>query len=448
MAQRTTGETGPGSQVRRVAGASFIGTTIEWYDFFIYATAAQLVFGSQFFTALSPAAASLTAVTTIGVSFVARPLGGVLMGHFGDRIGRRAMLVLALLLMGVATVGVGLLPTYAQIGLAAPVLLVVFRLLQGLSAGGEWGGAALMAVEHAPVHRRGLFGAFPQLGAPAGLVLANGAFFLVTSATTAEQFQSWGWRIPFLFSAVLIVVGLFIRLRVDESPEFTELKQRAQRSRRPIAEMLRHHPRPFLVAIGVFVANNGMGYVLLGFVLIHATTRLGVAENTMLLVIVAGALLWMATTMWAAWRSDAVGRRPVYLLGSVWLILWAFPFFLLLDTAAVPMMLAAVLMLAVGLGLTYGPQAALYAELFPARVRYSGASFAYALGAILGGGFAPFASAALTESTGTTLSVSAYMVLLGIVSLIAVVKIPETPEQVRERRRAGTAGGEDRSAGR
>ncbi|WP_026125831.1 MFS transporter [Nocardiopsis gilva] len=429
------GKRGPESQVRRVAGASFIGTTIEWYDFFIYATAAQLVFGQHFFTALSPAAASLTSVTTIGVTFVVRPLGGILMGHFGDRLGRRTMLVLALLLMGVATVGVGLLPTYDQIGLAAPILLVVFRLMQGLSAGGEWGGAALMAVEHAPVHRRGLFGAFPQLGAPTGLVVANGAFFTVTTVLSADQFTAWGWRLPFLFSAVLIIVGLFIRLRVNESPEFARLKEQEQRSRRPITEVLRHHPRTLAVAIGVFVANIGIGYVFLAFILVHATTRLGVGQNTMLLLIVLGALFWIATTLWAAWRSDAVGRRPVYLIGSVWLIVWAFPFFLLLDTASVPLMLAAVLMLAVGLGLTYGPQAALYAELFPARIRYSGASFAYAVAAILGGGITPFAAAVLTESTGTTMSVSAYMVMLGLITLIAVLKIPETADQVRERRR-------------
>ncbi|WP_170181516.1 MFS transporter [Haloactinospora alba] len=432
--------TGSASQLRRVASASFVGTTIEWYDFFIYATAAQLVFGTQFFTDLSPTAANLAAVTSIGVSFVARPLGGIVMGHFGDRVGRRTMLVLALVAMGVATVGVGMLPTYSQIGVAAPVLLVTLRLLQGASAGGEWGGAALMAVEHAPRHRRGFLGAFPQLGAPAGLVAANGVFSAVSAFTSEAQFDAWGWRVPFLVSAVLIAVGLFIRLRVEESPEFDRVREQQERVRRPLVQLLRTHRKQLLIAVGVFIANNGIGYILIAFILGYATSTLGVARNTMLLVIVAGALFWIVTTLWAAHWSDTVGRRPVYLVGSVWLLAWSFPFFLLLDTASVPLMLLAVLMLAAGLGMTYGPQSALYAELFPARVRYSGASFAYALGAVLGGGIVPFASAALQASTGTSMSVAAYMFLLGCVSLVAVVLIPETRENVRARFRAEEEG--------
>lgn len=347
------------------------------------------------------------------------------------------MLVVSLLLMGIATVGVGLLPTYTQIGLGAPVLLVLLRLLQGLSAGGEWGGAALMAVEHAPRHRRGLFGAFPQLGAPAGLVLANAVFFLVTFSTTDDQFAAWGWRLPFLFSAVMIAIGFFIRARVSESPEFTRLKDARERAKSPLSEVLREHRGPFLIAAGVFIANNMVGYIFLAYILGYATAELDVGQDAMLLVVVTGALSWVGTTLLAARWSDAVGRRRVYLVGSLWIIGWAFPFFLLLDTGSIPVMLPSVLMLSVGLGLTYGPQAALYAELFPSRVRYSGASFSYAIGAVLGGGFAPFVAASLQASTGTSMSVSAYMAAVGLVSLVAVLYIPETPDQVRERRAAG-----------
>ncbi|GAA3743146.1 metabolite-proton symporter [Spinactinospora alkalitolerans] len=437
MEQASTGVGVPNPEIRRVALASFVGTAIEWYDFFIYSTAAQLVFASQFFTDLSPAAAGLASFATIGVSFIARPLGGVVMGHFGDLLGRRTMLVVSLLLMGIATVGVGLLPTYTQIGLGAPVLLVLLRLLQGLSAGGEWGGAALMAVEHAPRHRRGLFGAFPQLGAPAGLVLANAVFFLVTFSTTDDQFAAWGWRLPFLFSAVMIAIGFFIRARVSESPEFTRLKDARERAKSPLSEVLREHRGPFLIAAGVFIANNMVGYIFLAYILGYATAELDVGQDAMLLVVVTGALSWVGTTLLAARWSDAVGRRRVYLVGSLWIIGWAFPFFLLLDTGSIPVMLPSVLMLSVGLGLTYGPQAALYAELFPSRVRYSGASFSYAIGAVLGGGFAPFVAASLQASTGTSMSVSAYMAAVGLVSLVAVLYIPETPDQVRERRAAG-----------
>ncbi|PSK98921.1 metabolite-proton symporter [Murinocardiopsis flavida] len=436
MASTPSPQADAGSQRRRVAVASFVGTAIEWYDFFIYATAAQLVFAAQFFTDLSPTAAGLASFATIGVSFIARPLGGVLMGHFGDLLGRRAMLVVSLLLMGAATVGVGLLPTYSQIGLAAPVLLVVLRLLQGLSAGGEWGGAALLAVEHAPERRRGFYGAFPQLGAPAGLVLANAVFLVSGAAISDAQFAAWGWRLPFLFSAVLIVVGFVIRLKVGESPEFLRLKDRSERTARPIAEVFGAHRRAFLVAAGVFIANNMAGYIFLAYILGYATEHLRVPQSTMLVVVVVGALAWIATTLWAAHWSDTVGRRPVYLLGSVWLLAWSFPFFLMLDTARLPLMLGSVLVLAVGLGLTYGPQSALYAELFPSRVRYSGASLAYAVGAVLGGGFAPFVAAALQAATGTSLSVSAYMAAVCLVSLGAVLAIPETRAQVAERRAA------------
>jgi len=418
--------------LRRVAAASLVGTTIEWYDFFIYASAAGLVFSQLFFPGVSPASGLLLSFATIGVSFVARPIGGVVAGHLGDRLGRKGMLVATLLLMGLATVGVGLLPTYAAIGTAAPVLLVVLRLIQGLSAGGEWGGAALMAVEHAPAGRRGYFGAYPQIGVPIGLLLANLVFFTVSATTTDAQFLSWGWRIPFLLSVVLIGVGFFVRARVAESPVFAELRERRARRSAPLMVVFARHKRAVLVAIGLFVANNMIGYLLIAFVTSYGTRTLKLSSTTMLLIGMVGAVAWGIATLWAGSWSDRVGRKRAYLVGTIALLVWSFPFFLLLDTASVPWMIVAVVVLAFGLGLTYGPQAAAYAELFPASVRYSGASFAYAFGAILGGGFAPLVATYLITVTGTSLSVSVYMVVVCLVTLAAVLALHEGTPAERE----------------
>jgi metabolite-proton symporter len=438
MTQSPPTSTEDPAAVRRVALASLVGTTVEWYDFFIYASAAGLVFSQLFFTALDPATALLASFATIGVSFVARPLGGVIAGHLGDRLGRKRMLVATLLIMGLSTVGVGLLPTYASIGVAAPILLLVLRLLQGLSAGGEWGGAALMAVEHAPPGRRGFFGTYPQVGVPIGLILANLVFLVVSTSTTKEQFLSWGWRIPFLLSVVLIGVGLFVRARVDESPVFAQL--RAQRARRsaPMLTVLRDQPRALLVAIGLFIANNMIGYLLIAFITSYGTRVLGLPSSTMLAVGIVGAVVWGVAIVWSGAWSDRVGRRRVYLVGTIALLVWSFPFFLLLDTASLPLMLLAVVVLGVGLGLTYGPQAAAYAELFPADVRYSGASFAYAIGAVLGGGFAPLIAQALIGATGTSLSVSVYMVVVCLITLAAVLAMREGTAAEREAFVVGT----------
>ncbi|HWM56243.1 MAG TPA: MFS transporter [Pseudonocardia sp.] len=414
------------AQLRRVAVASAVGTTIEWYDYFIYSTAAALIFGSQFFSALSPASGTLAAFATLGAGFLARPIGGIVWGHYGDRIGRKRMLVASLLVMGLATVGVGLLPTYDQIGLLAPVLLLVLRLLQGLSAGGEWGGAALMAVEHAPAQQRGRYGSFSQIGVPAGLILAQLVFFGVGNALSDEQFAAWGWRVPFLLSIVLIGVGLYVRLSVEESPVFRTLRAERARSTRPIIEVFRERPRALTVASASFIANTAIGYVFLAYLLSYGTSVLKVSRNLMLVVVIVGSLTWLASIVVAAVWSDRIGRRPVYLVGSVLLVLWSIPFFLLIDTRQVLLMIIAVVVLTIGLGASYGPQSALFAELFEARYRYSGASFSYAVGAVLGGGFAPLIATALQSSTGTSLSVSAYMILVGLISLVAVWAMPET----------------------
>ncbi|MGH3585719.1 MAG: MFS transporter, partial [Pseudonocardia sp.] len=408
MSDVTVAETRP-DQMRRVALASAIGTTIEWYDYFIYSTAAALVFGSQFFSDLEPASATLAAFATLGVGFLARPIGGILWGHFGDRVGRKAMLVASLLLMGIATVGVGLLPTYDQVGLLAPVLLLLLRLLQGLSAGGEWGGAALMAVEHAPEGERGRYGAYSQVGVPAGLILAQ-LVFVAVGVLSDEQFASWGWRLPFLFSIVLVGVGLFIRLRIEESPVFTALRAEQVQVRLPMIDVLRERPRELTVASVSFIANTAIGYVFLAYLLSYGTKVLGVDRTTMLVVVIIGSVSWLVSILVTARWSDRVGRKPVYLVGSVLLVVWPVPFFLLIDTKSVALMIVSVIVLTIGLGASYGPQSALFAEMFEARYRYSGASFSYAVGAVLGGGFAPLIAVWLHSSTGTSLSVSAYMV--------------------------------------
>ncbi|MFJ1767140.1 MFS transporter [Amycolatopsis sp. NPDC088138] len=419
-------------RLRRVVSASLVGTTIEWYDFFVYASAAGLVFSQQFFPALDATAALLASFATFGVSFAARPIGGVVAGHLGDRFGRKGVLVVTLVLMGVSTVGVGLLPGYDTIGVAAPILLVLLRLLQGLSAGGEWGGAALLSVEHAPPGRRGYFGSFPQIGVPIGLLLANFAFFTVSASTTKDQFQAWGWRIPFLLSIVLVGVGFFVRARVAESPVFTELQERRSRRSAPLKVLFKTHSRELVVAIGLFIANNMIGYILIAFITSYGTRTLKLSSTTMLLVGMAGAVAWGVFTLLAGRWSDTWGRRRTYLVGTLALAVWTFPFFLLFDTRSVPLLVLAVVVLAFGLGLTYGPQAATYAELFPAAVRYSGVSFAYAFGAVLGGGFAPLIATWLVGLTGTSLSVSAYMLVACLVTLAAVLALKERSTAERE----------------
>jgi MFS family permease len=405
--------------------ASAVGTTIEWYDFFIFATAVSLVFNTQFFSTLSPASGTLAGFATLGVGIIARPLGGIVWGHFGDVVGRKAMLVASLLVMGLATVAVGLLPTYASVGVLAPVLRVIVRFAQGISAGGEWAGAALMAVEHAPTDQRGRFGAYSQIGVPAGLILAQLAFFAVRSTTTPEQFAAWGWRLPFLASIVLIAIGLVVRLKVAESPVFAELRERRARSSRPIVDVFRERPRELLLCSASFIANTTIGYVFLAYLLSYGTGVLKLSANLMLLVVVIGSLGWLVTIVIGALWSDRIGRRPVYLVGSVLLVAWSIPFFLLIDTASFAWMVVAVLVLTTGLGLSYGPQSAWFAELFPARFRYSGASFAYAVGAVLGGGFAPLVAVALQGATGTSLSVSLYMLVVALISLAAVYAMRE-----------------------
>jgi MHS family shikimate/dehydroshikimate transporter-like MFS transporter len=428
-AERLGGQrSGETQSLRQVALASFIGTAIEWYDFFLYGTAAALIFNELFFPTAEPTVGTLAAFATFGVGFAARPVGGIIFGHFGDRVGRKSMLVISLLIMGIATAAIGILPSYASIGIAAPILLVVLRLLQGIGVGGEWGGAVLMSVEHAPKGKRGLYGSFPQMGVPAGLFLSTVIFAVMQAATTEQQFTAWGWRIPFLFSILLVGVGLFIRMRLMESPAFQRVKDSGTEAPKPIVDVVKTHPREVLVAMGMRMAENGIFYVYTVFVLAYAEEHLKLGKSTMLTgVAIAAAIGLFTIPLWGR-LSDHYGRKKLYMAGAVFSTLFCFPFFALVDTKeTVLVWLAIVLGINVGHDLMYGPQAAYYSELFGTRVRYSGASLGYQLASVLSGGFAPLIAAALLAANGGSPTlVAAYMVVLGVITIVATAFARET----------------------
>jgi metabolite-proton symporter len=411
---------------RKVLTATLVGTAIEWYDFFIYAQAAGLVLGTLFFAQLAqnnPGLAQLLSFATIGISFLFRPLGAVVCGYLGDRLGRKTVLVMTLILMGVSTALIGLLPTYAQIGLWAPVLLIVLRILQGFSAGGEWGGAALMAVEHAPTDKRSFFGSFPQIGVPSGMILATGVLLLLTTVLGKERFLEWGWRLPFLFSIVLIVVGALIRRSVEESPVFARMHQRRKESSAPLAHLLRHHRRQVLQTALIFVANNAAGYLLIAFLISYGQKTLGLPAPDLLKACTLAAFGWLGFTLLGGYLGDRLGRVRTFQIGYIALALWAIPMWFLIDSRDLSLFFVAVFVLTIPLGISYGPQAALYAELFPAKVRYSGVSIGYALGSILGGAFAATIAQWLVSTFGQSWLVGLYLLALSVVSFIAVSSV-------------------------
>lgn len=410
---------------RRVVLATVVGTTVEWYDFFIYASAAGLVFGQLFFEPAGPSLSTLLAFGSVGVSFLFRPLGAFIAGHLGDKYGRRPVLVLTLVLMGTATALIGLLPTYAQIGVAAPVLLVTLRILQGISAGGEWGGAVLMSCEHAPVHRRGLFGASPQIGVPLGLLLASAVLGVMTAVAPGDAFLVWGWRVPFLLSVALIGVGYWVRRSVEESPVFVEIAERAETTRQPLLQLFRKHTPLVVVAALVFAGNNAVGYMTTGgYIQRYASDPegpVGLGQGPVLWAVTVSAVVWLVSTWFAGALSDRLGRRTTYAIGFVVQLGGVLALFPLVNGATFGSLLLGLALLSVGLGLTYGPQAALYAELFPASIRFSGVSISYAIGSILGGAFAPTIATALVQSTGTTTSVTLYLAGMTVIGLAATL---------------------------
>ena len=411
--------------ITSVALASFVGTTIEWYDFFLYGTAAALVFNRLFFPSFDPLAGTLAAFGTYTVGFIARPVGGIVIGHYGDRVGRKSMLVLTLLIMGIATMLIGLLPTHAEAGAWAAVGLVVLRLAQGFGVGGEWGGAVLMAVEHAPAHRRGFYGSWPQIGVPAGLLLSTGVFS-VFSRLPDDDFLSWGWRIPFLLSGVLVVVGLVIRLRLIETPAFAKMKVESREARLPIVEVLHKHLREVLIAVGARAAENGAFYVYSVFVLVYATQHAAVDRQTVLTGVLLGSVVDMIAIPLYGALSDRIGRRPVYLFGAVMTAVLAYPLFWLIDTRSPPLVwLALILSFAFGHAPMYGPQAAFFAELFGTRVRYTGVSLGSQLSSVLAGGLAPFIATALLTRYGSG-AVALYVIGLGLLTVVSVLAASET----------------------
>lgn len=419
---------------RRVALGTLVGTAVEWYDFFIYANAAAIVFAPLFFDPFvqgsGELAGRLISFATVGISFFFRPLGAAIAGHFGDKLGRKAMLVATLLLMGAATFVIGLLPTYAGAGVVAPIALLLLRILQGLAAGGEWGGAALMAVEHAPVKKRGLFGGFPQIGVPLGMLLATIVLTVVSVMTTEEQFLSWGWRVPFLFSLVLIGIGMWIRVGVAESPVMDEIREadkKDEQVRLPLVEMFKTAWKPLIQGALVFAGNGVAGYMIAGgFILSYTTQDRGLDRDTILNFISITAFVWIITTMLSAWLSDKIGRKSTYMIGFVFQLGWVWVLFNFLETGNMTQILIGMIFWAIPIGFTYGPQAAMFAEMFPAKIRYSGAGLANAFGAILGGAFAPLIGTYLVAETGGTTAVAIYITVVTIIGAIALLTIPNS----------------------
>jgi MHS family shikimate/dehydroshikimate transporter-like MFS transporter len=412
-------------QSRKVAFASLIGTTIEWYDFFIFGTAAALVFNQVFFPSFDPVTGTLAAFASFSVGFIARPVGGAVFAHYGDKVGRKPMLVYSLLLMGAATFLMGVLPDYASIGLWAPVLLVVLRIAQGFGVGGEWGGAALMAVEHAPEHRRGFYGAWPQIGVPAGLVLGTGAYALLSATLSNAQFLAWGWRVPFLASALLIAIGMWIRLTVAESPVFQQTLAEKSAIKLPVLDAIKTYPKEIALAAGSFLATNATFYVGSVWLISCATKELGYDRTAILNANVALSLSDIPMILAFGLLSDHLGRRKLFLGGMAVLALFAVPYIMLVSTANIWLFLLGGLGVGVCRSAVYGPQSACFAEQFSTPMRYSGCSPAYQFAAIIGG-MAPLICTALVAYTGSLYSVAAFIAAVALVSLTCSYLMTET----------------------
>ena len=416
------------ASLRRIVFASIVGSMIEWYDFTLYGTAATLVFGKLFFPSADPDIGTLISVAAYGVGFFARPLGGALFGHFGDRIGRKRMLALTVIIMGAGTFLIGCLPTYGQIGIWAPILLITLRLAQGIGIGGEWGGAVLMMVETARPTQRGFFGSLVQAGSPFGVVASIAVFAVVSNNKPEADFLAWGWRSPFLLSLVLVGVGLWIRLSLTETPAFQQLAERAEIRRTPLLEVLTQHRRMFFTVIGLKVSEIAWAVIGTVFSIVYVTGKLGMPRSTILTAIQIAAFIQMLVTPLYGWLSDRLGRKPLYTFTCVFSAIFAFPLFLLLDTRAPVLVLFGITVaVAIGQGVMFGVSATFMSELFSTGVRYNGASMGFQIGAALSGGFTPIIAGSLLRSSGgQSYGISLYLVGLAALTLFAALSAPET----------------------
>ena len=424
------------ANMRKVAMTSLAGTSIEWYDFFLYGTAAAIIFPKAFFPQeLPPMVLLIISFSTFAVGFIARPLGGLIFGHFGDRIGRKKTLVVALMMMGVATTLIGFLPTYATIGIAAPLLLVALRFVQGLAIGGQWGGAMLLVTESAPADQRGWYGAYAQAGAPMGVILANLAFIGVSASMSEEAFMDWGWRLPFIASVVLIGISMFVQLKIEDTDAFKSLSAAQAESdtpkvevkRSPVIEAIRKYPRRIMLAAGAFLSVQVTFYILVAFVIAYGMNSPSVqlSRDTMLGAVLIAAAIMVPTQFYFSGLSDRLGRKQIYRWGAILTGLWGFALFPLIDTGSAAAILLAVTMGLLFLGMQYGPQAAYFTELFTTEVRYSGASLGYQIGAILGGALAPMIAVMLWNNFGITY-VSVYIAVAAGLTLWSLSQLEET----------------------
>ena len=421
--------------MRRVALTSLAGTSIEWYDFFLYATAAAVIFPIAFFPQEDPTTALLISFSSLAVGFLARPLGGVVFGHFGDRIGRKRTLVVALMMMGVTTTLIGFLPTYASIGVAAPILLVLLRFVQGLAIGGQWGGAMLLVTESAPADQRGWYGAYAQAGAPLGVVLANLAFIGVSSSMSDEAFMDWGWRLPFIASIVLIGISMYIQLKIEDTQAFQSLSNAQSATnkpaeavkRSPVIEAIRKYPKRIMLAAGAFLSVQVTFYILIAFVISYGmqSPNLMLSKDLMLTAVLVAAAIMVPTQFYFSGLSDRIGRKNVYRWGAILTGAWGFALFPLIDTGNPLFICLAITVGLLFLGMQYGPQAAYFTELFSTEVRYSGASLGYQLGAIIGGALAPTIAVLLWDSFGI-FYVSVYIAIAALLTLWSLSHLEET----------------------
>ncbi len=418
----------PRSSTVRIAFASFIGTAIEFYDFYIYGLAVAMVIGPVFFPASDPATQALNAFLTFGIAFVARPIGALLFGHFGDRIGRKTTLAISLLVMGTSTTLIGFLPGYDLIGWTAPALLCLLRFGQGIGLGGEWGGAALLAAEYAPKGRRGWFGMFPQLGPPVGFLLAVGSFLLLSQLLDEAQFRDWGWRIPFVASAVLVVIGLYVRLKLTETPVFTQALQSQQQVKLPVAELFARHATPLLLGALVMVVCYALFYISTVFSLSYGTTTLGIPRPQFLAMLCVAVLFMAAATPLSAWAGDRFGRRPVIIAAGCAALLSGFLLEPALASGSIFQITAFLSLELFLMGATFAPMGALLPELFPTNVRYTGAGAAYNLGGILGASLAPYIAQQLVMHGGLSW-VGGYISVAAAISVLAAIALKETRDK-------------------